>query len=367
MATDGPGVLKAQFIYWNEVASPALQNLCPKPSTQSVGAGLVATDIVVSLAGKVVESLIDAAAAKTQPEATVLEVTVPLSGFYDEKGNIAVSDGCLVFHNSDSADPNGGSILGSFILLPSFDQTAFRFQVYAWKFSRFLQPETTSWFQRNGIRDFVLKIEFLTPSSAGLGTRSVFVEYPFLAVSSSSLQTAFKNGDDLAWFATPAKPSGLPVPQLSGDPKARFMPLNVRITVVETTKPNQFAQWFQDIAKEKKSDISAAVKDAVKKSIDENYAATEGAKQAEAAATAYDAYKAAWDEAATQKAAKPKEPTAGADQATVDKFNAETRVWEASLSVKLRGLAAKKTLARSAFVSAELEWPGDLPALTLKE
>lgn len=366
MAKDGPGTLKAQFIYADEVATspPAIQKLCPQAGAQSVAFTAIATDIVVSLAGKAVESIIDAAAAKTQAEATTLDVTVPLGGFFDEKGDLAVSGGCLIFHNADKPDLSDASMLGSFILVPSYDRTAFRFQVFQWQFSSYLKPQTTRWFQQDGVRDFILKIEFLSPSSAGLGTRSVYVEHAFTAVSAPSIAAAFSKGQDLPWFSSPAKPSGLPVNPASGKPKSRYLPLNIRVTAVETTKANQFAQWVQDIAKDKKTDISTAVKDAVKKSLDESYAVTDKLKQADLAATAYAAYKAAWDETFAHKASKPKDPGSTADQAARDKYAADTQAWRALVTVKLQGVAAKKVLARSAFSNAELDWPGDLPAIS---
>lgn len=367
MAKDGPGTLKAQFIYADEVATspPVFQNLCPQAGAQSVALAAIATDIVVSLAGKAVESIIDAAAAKTQPEATTLDVTVPLGGFYDEKGDIAVAGGCLIFHNADKSDLSDASMLGSFVLIPSYDRTAFRFRVFQWKFSSYLKPQTTRWLQQDEIRDFVLKIEFLSPGSAGLGTRSVYVEHAFTAVSALSIAAAFSNGQDLPWFSSPAKPPGLPVNTASGQPRTRYLPLNIRVTAIETTKANQFAQWMQEIAKDKKSDISTAVKDAVKKSLDENYAVTDKSKQAELAAMAYAAYKAAWDDTTAHKTTKPKDPGSTAEQLAKDKFAADAQAWKALLTVKLQGVAAKKVLARAAFSNAELDWPGDLPAITV--
>lgn len=366
MAKDGAGTLRAQFIYADEIATspPVLQALCPRPGTQAIALGAIAIDIIASLAGKAAESLVDAAAARTQAEATMLDVTVPLSGFYDEKGDIAVAGGCLVFHNAEKADLSDATMLASFVLMPSFDRTAFRFQVFEWRFSSFLKPETNRWFQQDNVRDFVLKIEFLSPGSSSLGTRAVYVEHPFVAVSATSLQAAFAKGQDLPWFSAPAKPSGLPLNSPSGTAKTRYLPLNIRITAIETTRPNQFAQWVQDIAKDKKTDISAAVKDAVRKSIDENYAVTDKAKQADAAATAYAAYKTSWDDGAAQKAAKPKPPPAGADQPTQDKFAADSQAWKAGLIVRLQGISVKKVLARSAFSIADLEWPGDLPTIS---
>ena len=367
MARDGAGTLKAQFIYSDQIATvpKVLQDLCPQGGAQSVAVAAIAADVAVNLAGKVVESVIDAAAARTQPEATTLDVTIPLSGFYDEKGDIAVAGGCLIFHNADKDNLSDASMIGSFILVPSFDRTAFRFQVFKWQFSNFLKPETGNWFQQDGVRDLVLKIEFLSPGSVGLGTRSVYVEHTFVAVSALSIAAAFSKGQDLPWFSSPAKPSGLPINPPSGQQGTKYLPLNIRITVVETTKANQFAQWVQDIAKDKKADISSAVKEAVKKSLDENYAVSDQSKQADAASLAYAAYKTAWDDGTAHKASRPKDPGAAADLATKDKFAADTQAWKALLTVKLQGVAAKRVLARSAFSGAQLDWPGDLPTISV--
>lgn len=365
MAKEGPGTLKAIFIYSDEISTstPALRDLCPQDVGQSIGLAAIATDIVVNLAGKAVESIIDAAAAKTQPEATTLDISFPLEGFYDEKGDIAVSGGCLIFHNADEPDLSDASMLGSFMLVPSYDRTAFRFHVYRWRFSSYLKPQIKRWLQEDGIRDFVLKIEFLSPGSSTLGTRSVYVEHTFIAASATTLGTAFSKGQKLPWFSSPSKPSGLPVNPASTSGKGRYLPLNIRVTAVETTKANQFAQWVQDIAVEKKADISAVVKESVRKSIDESYAVTDKMKQADVASTAYATYKAAWDDGTTHKASKPKALAASADQVAIDKFTADTQAWKALLTVKVQGLAAKKVLARAAFSNAELDWPGDLPAV----
>jgi hypothetical protein len=185
----------------------------------------------------------------------------------------------------------------------------------------------------------------------------VFIEQLFQGMDETSLGKAFFPTQQLPWFATPARPP-------SDARNGSYLPLNLRITLVETTKPNQFAQWMQDVAKEKKNDISTAVKDAVRKSLDPNFAATEQTKLAEAAASAYAAYKAAWDDGFTHKAAEPKKPGDTADQASRDKYKAEKLAWDSLLTIKIQNVSAKRVLAHSAFQAANLSWPGDLPALT---
>ena len=120
----GPGVLKAQFIYQDPNK--------PNPECPSnVGAKALpalAVDLLVSLAGHVTESLIDAAAARTQPEATTLETVIPIDGFYSKK-EVAVDGGCLIFHNGTKPDLSDASIKAKFRIVTSSDQTAFRFDV----------------------------------------------------------------------------------------------------------------------------------------------------------------------------------------------------------------------------------------------
>lgn len=358
-AEPGPGTLKAFFFYKGQDIPAELRAHCPPPGeTEAAGFAAIATDIAVSLAGKAVDSLIDAVAARTQPEVTTLDIVIPIDGFFTEKGAVAIAGGCLLFHNGKHPDASEASLLMSLQVVPSPDATAFRFDVYKWEFNRFLKPQTGGWFQKAEVRDLALKIEFLTPGSSGLGARSVFVEHMFQGVTAGALTKVFFKDQKLPWLAAPTKPS-LP----TAAPPGAYGPLNVRITVVESTKPNQFALWLHDLAKEKKADIATAVKDAVRRSIDPSAAATEQAKLAESAGTAYAAYKTAWDDGMQHKSTKPKAPDAGADEPTKEKYRATLAAWQGLLTVKVQNVSAKKTLARSAFQTADLPWPGDLPSL----
>jgi hypothetical protein len=379
MANEAPNTLKAQFFYKDEIsyASESIKKICPvadfKDSPKKTDGSLegpakllinpIVTDVLVSFASKAVESIVDSAAAKTQPEATVIETTIPLDGFYYGSGEIAPAGGCLIFHNANKDDLSDASLVGSFVLTSSSDKSAFGFDVHHWKFSRFLKQESSSWFQEDAVRDFVIKIEFMTPGSSGLGTRSVFVEHVFPAASAKSLSKAFIHGQKLPWFASPQKPS-VGTADISKSPLGtKYLPLNIKISVVETTKANQIAQWVQDIAKDKKSDISAAVKEALKKSLDENYATADEVKQVDLASAAYAAYKLAWDEMTNLKVAKPKDLAPGGGQPEKDKLEADVRAWKALMTAKLQLVAGKKTLARAAFSNANLSWPGDLPSI----
>lgn len=353
-AGDGtPGVLRAEFVYRSELAQHPIATRCPHGGVLALGG--VTTDVVVGLAGQLVESVIDAAAAKTQAQSTTLEATVPLDGFYDNQSKMAVHDGCLVIHNGTLDDGTDASLLGLFQLKSSSDATAFRFDVIEWRYKRFLREKTGQWFQSGSQRDVALKIEFLTPGSAGLGTRATFVEHLFPAVDVATLKRLFVPEQQLPWFAAP--------PKANGGSAARNLPLNIRVTVIETTRPNQFATWLQQTAKDKKADISNLVKDSVHKALDASYEATESAKLAETAGTAYAAYKAAWDELTTLKATKPTPPAAPATPAQTAAYNAALSAWKSGFLVKTQAVQAKKVLARAAFGSADLPWPGDLPAV----
>ena len=349
-----PGVLKAEFIYDAELdKNPLTKGKCKRPEAKAGLAG-IATDVVVSLVGKVTESLIDAAAAKTQPEATTLEYVIPLEGFYDPK-SIVVNNGCLVFHNGTNADASDASMRGIFQVVVSEDSTAFRFNVVEWHFDRFLKPDTSHWAQTSDVRDFDLKFEFFTPGSDGIGTRRVFVEHPLVSVDVQTISKAFQPGQKLPWFAVP--------PPASGKMTQRSLPLNLAITVVESTKPNQFATWIQQAAKDKKADVSAAVQDAVRKSLDPTYAATQQAKSATDAATAYTAYKSAWDAWMTQRSAKPADLSAGANESAKVNHTAALAAWNATMIVDERLTEAKRIPAKAAYSMAGLSWPGDLPAV----
>jgi len=169
----------------------------------------------------------------------------------------------------------------------------------------------------------------------------------------------------LPWFAAPTKPSGLPLAAPNDDPKALFFPLNIRITAVETSLPNQFARWVQEIAKEKKSEIAAVVKDAVKDSLDQDYSAVEKMKKDSLASTAFAAYKASWDDASSHQSTRPKLPEGLLTDSQNAKYASDILSWKVAMNARLQVLAAKQILAKSSFASAVLAWPGDLPDIKI--
>lgn len=362
-------ILRAEFIYKDNLSTHPLTAgyVTVQPEVDrgltEVDRGLtsIAVDVAAGLAAKAAESLIDAAALRMQPEAATLDITIPLDGFYDATGRIAVDQGCLVFHDGDNAKGSNRSILAVFQLNVSPDGTAFRFTVARWEHEVFLQ-QVRGWFQKAGERDFAIKIEMLAPGSDGLGTRAVFVEHVFTSVEQHELAALFTKGQKLPWFAMPRRPATEATGARPGAAAVRTMPLNLRVTLVETTKPNQFAVWLQALAKEKKGEVASLVKDAVRQAIDPGFAASQGAKQADAAGTAYTAYKTTWDDLIAHKADKPKMPDQPTGEQTAG-HDAALAAWTAKFTVKAQALDAKKLVAKVAFDAADLPWPGNLPEI----
>jgi hypothetical protein len=354
-------ILHTEFVYRDRVMKhPLTGGFAAEPPSVGtavedggVTASVVAVNLAVGLAAKAAESLIDAAAARLQAEAVTLEATIPLEGFYQADGLIAIDWGCLTFH--DGTDPNRCAVKAVFQVNVSPDGTAFRFTVRHWSRKEFLRP-SKQFFQRSNERDFAIKIEMLTPGSDGLGTRSVFFEHIFTLVEPAELPNLFVVGQQLPWLAVPRRPT--PIPGLA--PSTRVMPLNLRVTLIETTKPNQFAQWLQGLAKEKKGDITSVVKDAVRQAIDPGFAASQTAKQAGTAGTAYAAYKTLWDDLSTHHAARPKLADPATDQQKTEHAAAMVG-WKAKFAVKQQLLEANRVVAKVGFDAADLPWPGDLP------
>ncbi len=363
-------VLHSEFVYRNEVMThPLTKKHVEDPSAEDgpdavnaadkVGAGFtaaaggLAVNLAVGLASRAAESLIDLAAARLKSDAVTLESTCPLEGFYRSDGLIAIDQGCLVFH--DGADPENSAVMAVFQVEISPDATAFRFTVRHWKRTKFLRSTKKFW-ELSTDRDVAIKIEMLTPGSDGLGTRSVFFEQIFTLVDEGELSDLFKKTQRLPWLAVPRRST--PIPGLL--PSTKVMPLNLRVTLIETTKPNLFAQWLQAVATEKKGDITNFVKDAVRQAIDPSFAASQSAKQASSAASAYSTYKSLWDDLSAHRAARPQlsepAPTEAQKVAMAD--------WAAKFDVKKQVLEANRTVAQVGFAAAELPWPGDLPPLS---
>ncbi|WP_326543157.1 hypothetical protein [Pseudorhodoferax sp.] len=358
----GYGILRAKFLYRDQLGQhPLTRDLAPRAGPAGpgpmgaapAGAGAaLAVDLAVGLVGKAAESLIDAAAAYAHADAAVLDVTVPLDGFYEAAGPAAVGGGCLVFH--DANDPADAVLSGVLKLQMAGDGSAFCFEVVRWKYEGFLQPDKL--LQKQGDRDVAFKIEFLTPGSEGLGARAAFVERLFTNVDADERSTLFRPGEQLPWITAPRRPAVLAGELPAG---ARTMPLNVRITMIETPKPNQLGAMLLGIAKDKRSQIVDWAKDSAKGLLSPAAAAPADPKVADEAGTAYTAYATAWEVWRALGEAEPTLPAA-ADAAAKAKHDSAHKAWQAQREVKLRIQDSRRLLARAAFEKAALPWPGDL-------
>lgn len=346
--TQSDRVLRGEFVYEPNLSkSPLTKGRCT-PSGGRAGAALaaVATDIAVALAGKVVEGAIDYAAAKTKPEATTLEEIIPIEAFYMDSSFFA-DDACLVIHNGQPGTGQGATLLGVFQLTASPDRTAFRFTVREWTFTNFVNNDLSHWGQKSDVRDFAIKFEFLLPGASGQDAKPVAWEKMVTASDLRTLQGLFSTNQRLPW---------MPMPPLPTQSNGATRPLNVKVTLVETSAPYQFATWLQESVSAKKSELSAVAQGAVRRTLDRNYAAEEDLKSATAASVAFDAYKAAWDAALALAA---KKPVLKANPSTSEK--AELASWIAQSLATQATVDAKRIAAEVAFSRAGLPWPGALP------
>lgn len=331
------------------------QDVCnTKASGADFAAEAIVVDIAVSLAVKATESLIDAVSKKMDKTVTALESTIPIEGFY--KGsvakvnneetlitNIAVDGGCLVFHNGGN-DINKASFSGKFRLESSADKSAVKFVVKEWNFKDFIVPKT-NWSQEEN-RDFVIEINFSSPGGQTAGATQAYAQIKFENVSKDQLATVLKNGMSLPWIATPP---------ISTKAAIRHTPLNLQVKIIETTKPNQLATWIKAIADDKKTDISGAVADELKKQLDPSYASTQQLTALTKATEFYTAYKTAWDAYALE----------------IGKYESTNESAKIAWKAKVIGLwgfvEATKGPAKSAYKLAGLSWPGDLAKILLPQ
>lgn len=356
----GYGVLRIEFVMPGELAGHPLAKaharLPPPPppepprapvdtkavapaQTPAVTGALV--QLGVGLATKAAESLIDAAALWAQPDVARLECVTPIDGFFGPEGRPCIAEACLVMHDGRNRAGDGRTMLGIFQVVVSADGTAFRFDVAHWE-ARSFQNEVEGLrrlFAREEARDIALKVEFLSPGAEGLGTRSVFVEQVFTDIDGDELAVLFEKDQRLPWMAMPRRPAEA----------GAQLPLNLKVTLLETEKPRQFAAWLLQQAQARKGELSALVKDAVQKAVDPGHAATERARQATAADAAFAAYRTAWDDLAAHRKGRPADGDAAA------------ATWKAGEAVRLAVVESRRTVARAAFDAADLPWAGDLP------
>lgn len=343
----GVNALRVSFLYEGDVLKhPLSKGVCDVSRGTAGALAAVATDIAVSLAGKAVEAGIDYAAAKTKPDVTTLEEITPIPAFFRDGGFLA-ENSCIVIHNGTTETASEATFLAIFQIALSPDGTAFGFIVREWSVTGFAKPIISHWGQKNDVRDFALKIEFLIPGAENAGTRSIFWEKIVSAARVSDLERLFQKDQKLAWIAMPQKPS---------ESAGATRPLNLKVSLVETTVPNQFATWLAEAAVEKKGEISAIAQNSVRRALDRSFAAEETLKATTAATASYEAYKAAWDAAAALNTTKP-----SLSQSPTTTERAEFTAWIAKSQLAQSTLDGKRILAQRSFSQAGLTWPGTLP------
>jgi hypothetical protein len=366
----GVGTLKIAFIYPDQRDAHPLARFCldpisiqqaiPTPSAFPLAA--VAAPVLFDVASKVVEagvtSLIDAAAMRLRAEATTLDATVPVDGIYNANGTNDIDQATLVLHNGNDAQANNASLILSLSFVASPDSTAFRPRVHHWAIDRFLNPKPHAFLQHPE-RDWVIRIEFLTPGREGPGSRMAFVELVFQALTLAELQTALYIGQDLHWLAMPALPMALAAGPPSGS-AGHYLPFNVRATIVETTKPRLFAKWVEESLTANKANLGKAAVAEFRSTVDPAQKATDDAAVLKTASTGFTSYRSAWDALQATIAAEPVKPPVGATDAETEKYDAAHAKWEGDKTLQQKTVLITRSMAVIAFRNAGINWPGDL-------
>ena len=315
----------------------------------------VVSDVLVGLVGKATGALLDGIAAKLRADAQTLEARSSIDAFYEGK-RPTLAGACLVIHNGKHPDGDNATLAGVFQIEFSKDLTAWRLENKFWKFDRFLIA-TTRWGQLETERDFALTVRLSKPGQDG-GEKASVLETILSSASLSAIQKAFQPGEKLPWMPVLVAPS-------SEQDKVFTQPMNLRVTVVETTKANQLATWLREAAAEKKDEVVSLAKDLARRALDSGYAASEDAKAAVTAAGAYNDYKSAWDAWAQLLANKPADPGAAAqtDNTVRLRYEADLNSWIARVQAAKALVKAKGIAAAGSFNAADLGWPGELPDL----
>jgi len=364
---DGPGTLRASFLYAEQINGHVLSKFCPTVHPEIVPQEmpvppLTPSGLAIDVAAKLVEtgvtSLIDAASMRMRPKATTLDTVVPIDGFFRADGSPAIDNAVLILHNGADDKATEASFVLSLAMVVSADRSAFKFRVSKWDIHRFLRPHTGEWLQRNGERDWIIRIEFLTPGSTGFGVRSVFVEQAFQGVTLDELKNEFLSGKDLAWMSVPSAPAVL-VGTQPATPDL-FLPTNIHITIIETTEPNLFASWLTDALASTKGDIATAASGGVKGLLS-NFAKSDDLNLLEYSSNAFSTYKTSWEKLRDLKASEPAAPPDGAQNDVLAKYKANHASWAANVSIQSQEVDVHRKLAINSFQKAGVTWPGNLP------
>lgn len=332
----------------------------PQPANFALPA--VVAPVLFDVASKFIEtgvtSIVDAAAMRLRAEATTLDATIPVDGIYKADGTNDIDQATLFLHNGTNEQAEGASFALKLSFVVSPDRTAFRLRVDDWSIQRFLNPKPHALWQTPE-RDWVLRIEFLTPSAEGLGSRAAFVELAFQAVTLEALRAALYKGRTLHWLAMPALPMALAGGSPPGSAE-HYLPFNVRATIVETTKPKMFAKWLDDSLTANKANLAKTAVSEFRSTLDPAQRATDDAAVLKTASTAFTSYQSAWNALQASIAAEPTEPATGATAEEQKKHQAARAKWEADKTLQNKGVTIARSIAVIAFRNAGIGWPGDL-------
>ena len=333
--------------------SDLAKDLCQAPSAGTRG---VIVDIAVGLIGKAAGSLLEGIGAKLLAEAKTLEGRSSIDAFFSGK-DPTMQGGCLVIHNGTHPHGTGASIVGVFQVEFSPDRSAWRLETKRWQYSRFIIGQSRQWGQVEAERDFAFRVLLTKPGQDSAQGNAAVLEYISNGLSLEDIQQKFIANEKLPWMSVPVAATSEEVGTLT-------QPMNLRVTIVETTKPGQLAKWLYETTTERKDDLVAIAKDLAKRSLDPTYAAAENGKAVVTASTAYTDYKAAWDAWSQLAASKPIEPAnAATDIGEKRKYDGALNAWKAGLAAARALAKAKGVAAAGAFSLAGLAWPGDLPAI----
>lgn len=359
----GPGTLRLAFIYRHEQAAHPLTRFCaPLPQVPAGAAAFplalpaAATAALFDVGAKFldagVSSLAEALAMHMREHATTLDATVPVSGFYAANGATALDGATLVLHNGEDEHAAKASFTLSLSFLASPDRTAFRLRVHCWSIERFLQPKPRR-FMQSRERDWLLRLAFVSPGSTVLGAQPAEVELVMPKVTLATLKAALYPGRDLPWLPSPATPPAMADPP-SGS--ATCLPFNIRVTVIETTRPGLFARWVEQSLTASKTSLATAATSTFRANADPVQRAADESKRLAAASTAFAQYRSAWD--SLKKASDSRPAPTGPGQ-----HSAELVQWETSVALHEKTLAMARAAAVMALHHAGIGWAGDLPPI----
>lgn len=340
IAAQNNGVdVRSEFVQEADLDSNSLtKGVCkplPKQAIPAVAVKIL-TDIGISIIGSATSAAVDYAAAKTAPETTRVEEITPVPAFYNQDAPL-ISGSCIVIRNGVKNDASDASFIGIFQFSTSPDNTALLLTTKKWIFKDFLNSNLTHWGQRKSHRDFAFKLELLWPTNIDAGT----------AFATWEIKRENGTPADIEWEGLKQRPYVLmPSKEVAKAPNSN--PFNVKITLIETSEPYQFAAWAAKAVEEKKPDIVNMTQEAFRQRFDAAYSAAELEKLVSTATVDFDSYLVAWNNAKTildKRVMSP--PNNVSEQAAMDQ-------WQGTFDLALSTLEAKRVIADLSFKRAGL-------------